>query len=141
MRNVFPEVPGGHSDRSRDLYLETSVWSLDLVVAKRPFPDALDAVAGVIQVAIGDNDEFVPAPASDDVAGAEVRLEFGRECLQQIVSGQMPVRIVDLFEAVQVQQNDTERNFLSAPLRHRKFNTAAIDQTGEGIDRRLTLRL
>src|SRR5436190_11225298 len=53
--------------------------------------------------------EFVTAVADDHIVGADVRAERPAEELQQGVAGQVALAVVELFEAVDVDEREHER--------------------------------
>ena len=81
--------------------------------------------------------EFIPSPAADGVRLAHAPHQALRHRLQQLVAGQMPQRIVDLLELIQVHEHQRKLlaltvcqcNGLNKPV----FQQAAVRQTGEKI--------
>ena len=66
------------------------------------------ASAGVsgtaVAVAVKD-DEFVPAPARDQIARADDRPQPARDVGQQLVARAMAEAVIDLFEIVEVEEH------------------------------------
>ena len=86
----------------------------------------------------GDHDELVAAPAGDHVLEPGRGPQPGRDPLQHRVTGLVAVGVVDVLEAVQVDQQQCHR------LPHRpgrsisqgERRAAPVDQPGQRVDRR-----
>lgn len=67
--------------------------------------DAFGNFPGRVRVSAGDDDgEFIPAQARDDVPGADAPFESGRQADQQRVPALVAQGIVDVFEVIDVNE-------------------------------------
>lgn len=91
----------------------------------------------------GEDDEFVPADARDDVATANVLGEHLGGMHQHRITGGMAERVVDFFEAIEIDVQD--RKFLPLPatvmgqVRQCDVELAAIGERGQRIMQRIVL--
>ena len=86
------------------------------------------------------DDEFVPAPARDQIAGADDGAEPGCDLDQKLVAGAVAEAVVDLLEIVEVEKHHGEpvaRRVVATQGQSELFlETAAIGQLGDGVEAR-----
>ena len=99
----------GQAERSLHVQFDGVAVSLDRIVSAHPFLQAVALCLGLGAAALHQEDELIPAPASDDVRRAARRLEFGGKLLQQFIANQVAVIVVDLLEPVDVQDGYAQR--------------------------------
>ena len=81
---------------------------LNGVLAEYRLANALDAGSGAGRVAGQQHDELVATPAADQIAGTRIHLQPHCELLEQMVTSQVAVDVIDRFESVQVEHEDTK---------------------------------
>ena len=86
------------------------------------------------------DDEFVAAPARDQIAGADDGAEPGCDLDQKLVAGAVAEAVVDLLEIVEVEEHHGEpvaRRVVATQGQSELFlETAAIGQLGDGVEAR-----
>ena len=76
-------------------------------------------VAEIVEV-VEENAEFISTHASECITGPDIVEQPLREFDQQLISSQMPQRVVDTLEAIQVEEQDSKRALSpSLPPGHR----------------------
>ena len=90
-----------------------------------------------------DDREFIPPETARNVGAAHMPANQHAKCLEDFVSGPMPVLVVDLLELVQVQQQQRRRGAVAlAPLRfpfEGVLEEPPVIQAGERVGNRLPL--
>ena len=110
----------------------------DLAGRRQLLLDALDGLGRLPGVAVGeDHDELVAGQPADDVGGAQLAAQALGDDAQQGIAGRMAEGVVDLLEAVQVEEQDVQRR-AAAPgpgdrLAGLDQQQAAVGQAGEGV--------
>ena len=73
-------------------------------------PDLLRELARPFEVGVGEQEaEFLSAPARDDVRGAQAGANTATQCDQHLVADGVSVAVVDLFEEIDVENDEGER--------------------------------
>lgn len=84
-----------------------------------------------------DKDEFISAQAADLVVFPAGRFELRGHFLKQLVSGQVPEPVINLFEAIQVAQENDQRPLGTSDAGEFLFkvqaNRSGVGQAGEVI--------
>ena len=75
------------------------------------------------------DDEFVATHAHDDVVSADCIFDALSDRLQQLVAGLMAMRVVDVLEAVEIQEQHRESQLGSSRLFHRDRQMRAQKQS------------
>ena len=93
------------------LTVVTSVRPSTTIGARERLVDALGRLVHLLGVpdALQDDDELVAPHAHDDVLGADGGADALRHGLEQLVAGLMPARVVDVLEAVEVEEQHREQ--------------------------------
>ena len=79
-----------------------------------------------------DHHELIAAHAHDDVLGAHRRLDALRDFLQKLVADLVAVRIVDVFEAIEIEEQHCQRRSRLARLLHRHRQVRREEQSRLG---------
>ena len=104
--------------------------------------EVFGALVRDIRAGVGENQhEFLAAVSTDDVARADLRLEQTAQLAQHHVADIVPERVVELFEMVEIQHDDTEGpgTTLGASQFALEgfFEIAPIEQSGQRVADRL----
>jgi len=83
---------------------------------RHDFAQALGRLAGRLSLGFGQDDgKFLAAVAGDGIHNADALAEEQRQAAQQFIAGQMPARIVELLEVVNINQDQPQRAVASWP--------------------------
>jgi hypothetical protein len=103
------------------------------VFSEDPLANAIRVNPGAGRIAGQQDNEFISAPASDDVAGARDGLQLGRKLAEQLIAGEMTVAVIDLLETVEVEHDDAEGLAVGDVALDPLFDTASIGDAGQLI--------
>ena len=119
----------GHRDR-RAVQIERLAEHLE-----QPFGDELGR--GSVVVALGEDDELVAAEPPDRLAAPQHGFEPGADRAEELIAGGVAERVVDLLEAVEVDEQHARHTEVAAGARHHLFDAVeherAVRETGERV--------
>ena len=96
---------------------------------RRPQTLIQDARA-VLPAVLREDHELIPAMATQDVVPSQIAPDEVDEAAQNIVSGLMTVRVVDLLEMVDVTDSDGQEDLACNSTRRRPTSTRASSSPG-----------
>src|SRR5439155_3030195 len=85
--------------------------------------------------------EILTSVAAGEVPVAKVRFDGAGEGAKRDVAGVVPVRVVELFEVVEVRHGDRDGDASEAQLAQLVLKRPAVEQSGEPIGERLQFSL
>ena len=77
--------------------------------------------------------EFIPAHAADQVFFEKKISQDTGQLLQDLVSGQMSVQIIDMLEMIDVHHQKYAGNPVAQGRAHLLFHRAPVEKPGQGI--------
>jgi hypothetical protein len=86
-----------------------------------------------------DDDEFVAAPANNDIGVARDLLEHTRESVEQSIAGRVAVSVVDFFEAVEIEQKEHDVGIVGRGLSLSRCPVTTQARGEIGFDRLLEI--
>src|SRR4029077_15892358 len=88
-------------------------------------PQAFGGAMGVFDRDVTEqNDELFSAVTGQEILGTKRAEERGSEALEHQISSRVPVSVVDVFEVIDIENQD--RHVSSMPLRVRKLGIESI---------------
>ena len=139
-------APSAGKHRPADAAVDLDRRSVDPERPPQRVPEPSHERRGLLVVSGLDreDDELVAADPSNRVAGADDRLEPARQRLEHGVAGAVPAHVVDVLEAVEIDDDEREGLVRSARSPERLLDAVveehAVRQPGERIAKRLGLR-
>jgi hypothetical protein len=140
-------VPRERRDADRDRRADRLARRLDVERALRDgAPDALGDLEGLLRARLGQQDaELLAAESGRDVVVAQEGAEDLRDPLQHRVAGEMPVRVVDLPEEIEVGHDQRQRPVETGRARQllvqRLPEVTCVEEAGLRVDAGLGLEL
>ena len=100
-------------------------------------------LTGVAVGVLQQHDEFLTAPAADDVGVAQATLQIAGKPNQHLIAGHVPVGVVQHLEVIEIEQQRRQRfgfalRFVQG-LSGEQVEAAAVGQFGEAVEGGLRL--
>ena len=133
-KRLFAFEVFGNSDTGGNGDAEGSPAAVDNELPKGSPLDSGHFSGGAIFVGVFQNqDEFVPAPAANRITIGNGSAELSREQLKDLIALLMTVGVIHLFEPIQVEDHDAQRDPRVNRVPDRVFRHPAISQSSQRI--------
>lgn len=101
-------LPGSDTEGSSDFHFDRGLarFDLDGIGAEDPLADAITESLGLGCSAVDEHEEFVATPTTDEIELVADLAELGGELAEDLISGEVAISIVDLLEAIEIDQDE-----------------------------------